>query len=91
MKKVSLLEKTAIEPNSLIGTKWNAWSESIGNQMMIEFVDKTNCIYTTGAKKFQMTYFIIEGKILISNVEGAFELRGNVLFKGGLPAFEKTA
>ena len=91
MKTAPLLEKTAIKTENLVGTKWIAWSESIGDQMTVEFVDNINCIYTSASKKFSMSYTVMEGSVFINNLTGPFELRGNVLFKGGLPAFEKTA
>ena len=91
MKSAAIQETTAIGPESLIGTKWIAWSEFIGDRMAVEFVDKTNCIYTSRPKEFPMTYNVMDDKVYLSNVEGSFELRGQVLFKGGLPAFKKTA
>ena len=91
MKEAPFLERTAIKPESIIGTKWVAWPEFIGDRIKVEFVDKTNCIYTSEPKKFSMTYTVSDGNIIISDVEGPLELRGHILFNNGFPAFEKAA
>ena len=91
MRHVPLSEKNIVEPVKLIGTKWVGWSEFIGDRMTVEFVDKTNCIYTSYQKKYPMTYSVMKGKLFISDIEGPFELHGQVLFNNGLPAFEKAA
>ena len=95
MKKSSLSEMlketTVIEQKQLIGTKWTCWCDEYRDQMSVEFVDNTHCVYTSQPKKFSMTYTVTEGKLLISEIEGAFVLRGNILFNNGLPAFEKAA
>ena len=90
-KTEQLLEKTAIRQDQLIGTKWTSWNKSFGNRFTFEFVDRTNCIYTSHPKKYPLTYTITGGQMYISNIEGPFELRGNVLFNNDIPAFEKTA
>ena len=91
MKEIPSLEKTDIEPESLIGTKWVAWPEFIGDRIKVEFVDKTNCIYTAEPNKYPLKYTITEGNLLLDNVDGPFELRGNVLFNYGFPTFERAA
>ena len=91
MKEIPSFEKTAIEPDSLIGTKWVGWPDFIGDRIKVEFVDKINCIYTSSANKYPLTYAITEGNLLISEIEGPFELSGNVLFNAGFPTFEKAA
>jgi len=91
MKTEKMLEKTVIEPAKLVGTKWIGWSKYISNQMTVEFVDRTNCIYTAQPKQFSLRYKIREGDLFISNIEGPFELRGNVLFNNDIPVFEKAA
>jgi len=90
---MELLEKTTtlIEHDNIIGTKWVGWSEFVGSRMMVEFVDKTNCIYTSEPRKYPMTYSVIEGKIFLSHIKHPFELKGQVLFNNGLPTFEKVA
>ena len=91
MEKLYSLGKTIIEPKNIIGTKWNGWSEKFCDRMKIEFLDAKNCIYTSKPNRYPMTYTITEGKLLISDIKEPFELRGDVLFHGGLPAFEKAA
>lgn len=91
MKKAPKLEKTAINPDQLVGTKWIGWGEFVGNQMAIEFIDQKNCVYTSRSMKFPMTYTVSEGKIFISGISVSFELSGNVLFNNNIPAFEKAA
>jgi len=91
MKTNDLLEATIIEPDQLIGTKWTCWSDLITDEIYVEFVNKTNCIYTSQLRKYQLTYNVTEGKLFISNITGAFELRGDVLFNNDLPVFEKAA
>jgi len=91
MRTAPLLEETVIEPKNLIGTKWNAWGEHLQNRIMLEFVDTKNCIFTSEPKKYPMTYTVVGGKLFLACLEGSFELRGQVLFNYGLPAFEKTA
>jgi len=82
---------TAIEPGQLAGTRWESWCELYRGRISMKFVDKSNCIYTSDPKEFPMTYTVSEGKVYISNIEGAFELRGDVLFNNDLPVFEKSA
>ena len=91
MKDLPLLEKSIVEPSKLIGTKWIGWSEFIGDRMMVEFVDRKNCVYTSYQKKFPMTYTVTGCEIFISDIVGSFQLSGKVLFNNGLPAFEKAA
>jgi len=80
-----------IKPDELIGTKWTGWSDLFEERIFIQFVDKLNCIYTSRYKKYQLTYNITKGQLYISNITGAFELRGDVLFNNDLPVFEKAA
>ena len=91
MKDAPFLEKTVIDPESIIGTKWVAWTEFIGDRIRMEFVDKTNCIYTSEQKKYPLKYTVAEGEIMVSNIDGSLELRGDILFNNGFPAFEKAA
>jgi len=91
MRKERLLKKTAIEPKKLIGTKWISMCDLFGDPVTVEFVDKTTCIYTSQLNKYPETYTVTGGEIFIRNIEGAFELRGNMLFNNDLPAFEKAA
>jgi len=84
-------ENTVIKPEQLIGTKWFTWNKLYGDRMSVEFVDRRNCVYTSQPNKFTMPYDVKEGKIFINNVEGAFELKGDVLFNNDLPVFEKAA
>ena len=82
---------TTVKAEQLVGTKWESWCELYRGRMSMEFVDRTNCIYTSNPKEFPMTYTVAEGRIYISNIEGAFELRGDVLFNNNLPVFERGA
>lgn len=84
-------EKTAIIPADLIGTKWVGWSKMFCDQIMVEFVDSINCIYTSTPNEYPMTYKVIGGKLQISEIEEAFERRGDMLFHGDFPVFEKVA
>lgn len=84
-------ETTSIKPEQLIGTKWNGWSELFSSRMSMEFLDKTNCVYTSQPKKYPMTYKVTDGKLFFSEIEGAFELVGNVFFCNSLPVFERAA
>ncbi|MCL2196829.1 MAG: hypothetical protein FWB77_04370 [Treponema sp.] len=84
-------EVTAIKAEQLIGTKWESWCEPYRGRMSMEFIDKTNCVYISNPREFPMTYTVAEGRIYISNIEGAFELRGDVLFNNDLPVFERGA
>ena len=91
MNNELILERTTIQPDQLIGTRWISWSKQFADRISMEFIDKKNCVYVSQPKKFPLTYTIMEGSVYISNIEGAFELRGNVLFNNDLPVFEKTA
>ena len=91
MNTASLLKKTAIEPENIIGTKWIGWNKSIGDRMTIEFVDKKNCVYTLKPNKYPMTYTVTGDNIFISNIVGPLELMGNVLFINDIPILEKAA
>jgi len=91
MKIHGFEDKKKIKPEELIGTKWIAWSEFVGDRITVEFLDKNNCIYTSKPNKYPMTYTVTGGDMFISNIEGPFELRGNVLYNNNLPVFEKAA
>ncbi|MCL2270876.1 MAG: hypothetical protein FWC24_05975 [Treponema sp.] len=91
MKKAALSEKIFVRPETLIGTKWVGVSEMFSGRLAMEFLDQTNCIYTSTPDKFEMKYTVTEGKIFIGDIEEPFELIGNVLFNGGIPVFEKAA
>ena len=91
MKTSEITEGTAIVQEKLVGTKWIGWSEFIRDRISVEFIDRTNCIYTSQPKKYPMTYTVTGGKMFIKNIEGSFELRGEVLFNNDLPIFEKVA
>ena len=91
MKDLPREGKTAIEQEELIGTKWIAWPEFIGSRIRMEFVDKTNCLFIAEPNEFVVPYTVTDGNLLISSIDGLFELRGNVLFNFDFPAFEKVA
>ena len=91
MEQMIGITPTPVEQEKLIGTKWSNWCELHHSQVSVEFVDKTNCIYMLKPRKFSETYIVTEGKLYISNIEGPFELRDNVLYNNDLPIFEKTA
>ena len=91
MKRMEIVEKSVIDLDRIIGTKWVGWSEYTTNNMSVEFIDRKNCIYTASPQKFPLTYNISDGKLFISNIAGPFELRGNVLYNNDIPAFEKAA
>ena len=91
METASLLEKTVIEPENLIGTRWVGWSKMFCGRLEVEFTDKTNCIYTSMPNKYPMTYTVTGGKLFFSDIKEPFELRGNMLFTGNLPVFQKAA
>jgi hypothetical protein len=91
MKTINSAGTTAINPEQLIGTKWTTWKNVYGDMITVEFIDRSNCIYTSQPKKYKLKYSINEGKMFISNIEGSFELKGDVLFNNDLPAFEKAA
>jgi len=83
--------KNAINPDQLIGTKWISLSNFFGDKMSFEFVDRTNCIYTSQPRKYSMTYKVLNDEIFISCLDGSFEVRGDKLFNNNLPAFKKAA
>jgi len=83
--------KTAIKAGQLVGTKWLSWKKLLGDKVSVEFIDVKNCVYTSQPNKYTMTYNIAGGELYISNIMGAFELRGNILFNNDLPVFEKVA
>ena len=91
MNKERQKEKTRIEPEQLIGTKWISWSSSFADRISMEFIDKKNCVFTSQPNKFPLTYTVNGGDVFINNIEGAFELRGSVLFNNNLPVFKKSA
>ena len=91
MYKEEIPEKTNIKPEQLVGTKWISSCDLFGGKIMVEFIDKTNCIYTATPFKYPVTYTVAEGEVFIGAIEGPFELRGNVLFNNDLPAFKKAA
>jgi len=86
-----LVKPTAIDPDQLIGTKWKGWTDLFAEKMSVEFVDKSTCIFTSKPKKYPLAYNVKKGKLYINNINGAFELRGDVLFINDYPVFEKTA
>ena len=85
------IKRTAIKADQLIGTKWLSWKKLLGDKVSVEFVDKKKCVYTSQPNKYTMTYNVVGGELYISNIIGAFELKGNVLFNNDLPVFEKVA
>ena len=91
MKTELLVKKSAIVPEQLIGTKWTSWKKIFGDRISVEFVDRTNCIYTSMLNKFNLRYSIEGGIMFISSIKGSFELVGSVLYNNDIPAFEKTA
>ena len=91
MKTQKLLKEAAVVPEKLVGTRWIGWSGFIGDRISVEFVDNANCIYTSKPNKYPMTYTVTGGKVYIKNIEGPFELRGDILFNNDLPVFEKVA
>ena len=93
MKTTPLLGKTIVGSENLIGTRWVGWSNMFCGRLEVEFLDKTNCIYTSMPDKYPMTYTVTEGKIFFSDIDikEPFELRGNMLFTGDLPVFKKAA
>ena len=91
MNNERLKEKTLIKPEQLIGTRWISWSKALADRISMEFVDNTNCVFTSQPNKFPLKYNVAEGKVFISDIDGAFELVGNVLFNNELPVFKKAA
>jgi len=91
MKTDLTQEKKRIEPEHLIGTKWRSWKKTFGDQIQVEFLDRVKCIYTAKPRRFALTYAVREGMMFISDIDGPFELRGNVLYNNDIPTFEKVA
>jgi len=90
MKTIMTEGDAAINPEHLIGTKWTTWKNIFGNRMTVEFIDNSNCIYTSCPKSYFLTYTVQEGVIYINNIVGSFVLRGDVLFNNDIPVFEKA-
>jgi len=92
MMNISLSEDSRevifIEPNKIVGTKWDSWCDRYKGSVSVEFVDNKNCIYTSKEKKYPVTYTVYRGKLFIGNIEGPFELRGDILYNNDLPAFQ---
>ena len=82
---------TAEKPEQLIGTKLNGWCDVYRDRMSVEFIDTRNGIYTSQPWKYPITYSVEEGRIFIGDIEGPFELVGNVLYNNDLPVFELAA
>ena len=91
MKIIKTEDDAAINPEQLIGTKWKTWKNMFGDRITVEFVDNSNCIYTSRPKSYSLTYTVQEGVMYISNIVGSFVLRGDVLFNNDIPVFEKAA
>jgi len=91
MKNKPVLKVTVLNPEQLAGSKWISISYFFGDKMSVEFIDKTNCIYKSEPKEYPMTYNVIGGKIYISKINGAFEIRDNMLYNNNLPAFRRAA
>ncbi|MCL2185735.1 MAG: hypothetical protein FWB86_07795 [Treponema sp.] len=85
------VKPTAIDPEQLIGTKWKGFTDTFADRIFMEFLDKSNCVYTSRPNKYPLTYNVNKGKLYINHINGAFELRGNVLFINDYPVFEKAA
>ena len=80
-----------INPDKLVGTKWTTWNNVYGDSINVEFIDRAKCVYTLQPNKYSLTYTVQEGVMYISNIEGSFVLRGDVLFNNDIPTFEKAA
>ena len=91
MKTTNSAGIAALNPEQIIGTKWTTWRNVFGDRITVEFIDRSNCIYTSQPREYKLKYTIKEGRMFISDIEGSFELRGEVLFNNDLPAFEKAA
>jgi len=93
MNSTVLLERNtnAVNPKNLIGTRWISRHEISGARTTVEFVDESTCIYATNPRKFPTTYTVKDGKIFINHIKLPFELKGQMLFNNGIPAFEKSA
>jgi len=85
------IKASVIKAGQLVGTKWFSWKRMLGDKVSVEFIDKKNCVYTSQPHIYPMTYNIAGGELYISNIMGAFELRGDVLYNNDLPVFEKAA
>ena len=99
MESTTLMEKNAIVLENLAGTKWVGWTEMycewalphmMDTKVSVEFLDKTNCIYTSESNKYSMTYIVMGGKLFLNDIKRPFILRGNILFNGNIPAFQKV-
>ncbi|MCL2277683.1 MAG: hypothetical protein FWC21_07270 [Treponema sp.] len=91
METTILTRKDVINPEQLVGTKWISLSNFFGDKMSFEFIDKTNCVYTSQPKKYPLTYKVQNNEIFISCLDEFFEVRGDRLFNKNLPAFKKAA
>lgn len=83
--------KTDVKPEELIGTKWIGWSNLVADRMSMEFLDRMNCIYTSGTKKFPLKYNLLGDSVTIDCLNDPFVIKGNVLFANNIPVFSKAA
>ena len=91
MKKISLMKKAAIKHKHIIGTRWDGLGKMFRDRLKMEFIDKTNCIYTSMPDRYPMTYKLMKDKIFVNEIQEPFEIRGNILFNGEIPVFKKAA
>ena len=79
----------AIEPESLIGTKWAGYRTTVGSNEKLEFIDEKSCIYTVKNQARQTTYTVSGNKLFLGDREEPFELVYEIFYFKGLPHFEK--
>jgi len=79
----------AIEMGSLAGTKWSGNKALFGTGESLEFVDETNCIFTTLHTPYTLTYTVTGNVITLSQFNLSYELKGNKLYHDKTPMYTK--
>ena len=74
---------------SIIGTKWHGAAPNSGD--FLHFVDKKFCISTSNGRSLRFSYTVNGNKVILGRDILSYELRENILYLIGYPAYYKTA
>ena len=84
----SVPQELSAEHERIIGTKWLTILPD--SKDTLEFVDERFCIFTSKGKPQRIAYAVKENKVIIGNNLLSYEIREEVLYLIGYPAYNKV-
>ena len=81
-------QELSAEHERIVGTKWLTIVPD--SKDMLDFIDERICVFTYNGKPQRMAYTVKENKVILGNNLLSYEIREEVLYLVGYPAYNKV-